>query len=112
MRKAASRRNAACRNCANSAEDISPEAIANSRCFTLPSPLTLSMGKFQGGSVKTICAFSDPSSVSNDLGRDSPDEPRTGVDGSDRLDWAEAQLRGVDGSGIPDRPNGSSGDFP
>src|SRR5262249_17830443 len=41
--------------------------------------------------------------------RASPNERRTGVDGSDFLDWPEAWMRGADGSGIPDCPNGVRG---
>ena len=47
-----------------------------------------------------------PEALLDLFSRDSPDEPRTDVDGSDLLDWPEAQVRGVDGSGIPDCPNG------
>ena len=31
------------------------------------------------------------------------------MDGSDFLDWPEAWMRGADGSGIPDCPNGVRG---
>ena len=52
--KSARRVNAVFRNSVNSSVLISPQAIANSRCFTLPSPDTFpAIGTLYGGSVNT-----------------------------------------------------------